>query len=125
LGLLFRNQNDNTKRTELLVVLTPHVVRTVEEFQELSLAQRDATKLVPDEILTDPLLQGLRVEPSATPELEGEMAEPAVRDAVRREEPGVDEDEYGPIRPTLRVEPKREADPDSYDVPVTLRSARR
>jgi type II secretion system protein D len=125
LGLLFRSQNDNTKRTELLLVLTPHVVRTIEEFHELSLVERDATKLLPDEIRTDPLMQGLRMEPEPLPPAEGVGAEPGAPGGGLREHPEANEEEYGPVRPTLHVETTRDEQPDTYDVPLTLRGARR
>jgi type II secretion system protein D len=125
LGMLFRNQNDNTKRTELLVILTPHVVRTIEEFHELSLVERDATKLFPDEIRTDPLMQGLRVEPEPLPPAGGVGAEPSSPGGGLREHPEASEEEYGPVRPTLHIETTRNEEPDSYDVPLTLRAGRR
>ncbi|MCK4341348.1 MAG: hypothetical protein KAY37_06465 [Phycisphaerae bacterium] len=121
LGLLFRNQNDSTRRTELLLVLTPHVIRTVEEYRDISILERDRLSLISQEALRDPLMQGLQLtaEPAA---LDGEEFEPSpagrkpVEEALEPEE-----EEYGPLRPALRGKPPGPAeDPNSYDVPLTF-----
>lgn len=74
LGSAFRFQQDSQTQTELLVVLTPRVIRTVEDFREESIAQRDRTGDLPGEILTNPLLNRLRVPP--------EQLNPADQDGV-------------------------------------------
>jgi len=119
LGLLFRNQNDTSRRVELLLVLTPHVIRTPDEFRALSEAERDQHELLPQDVLESPLMQGLRVVPSeeqVPPEsLTPSPAEPgeSLQESLEPKE-----EEYGPLRPALRVPP---ADADSYDVPLTAR----
>ncbi len=115
LGLLFRNQNDTSRRTELLVVLTPHVLRSVEDYRDLSTRERDYTGLIPPETLADPLLQSLRRpldEPLPDqPPLRGEPQNLPAEDD--------DEDLYSPVRPALKPEERDQIDPDSYDVPLS------
>ncbi|GEM_PF-1673255 len=122
LGLLFRTQTDTTNRKELLVVLTPHVIRTVDDYRELSLAERDTLEAIPNDVLTDPLMQGLRVSPDDLPALEarersrrGPAQPPGPKSA-----PPQAEEEYGPMRPALRPEPAP-PDDDSYNVPLSLK----
>lgn len=62
LGNLFRAMNRKNSKTELIMVLTPHVVRTPEEARALSLQMRDQTGLN-DNIRSSPLMQQLRVRP--------------------------------------------------------------
>jgi general secretion pathway protein D len=126
LGLLFRNQTDSTKRTELLVVLTPHVVRTVDDYRALSVAERDRMEVIPTDVLSDPLMQGLRVSPEEVREIEAEQGGPAL---IGRETPAArDEntrDQYGPLRPARQPETApAPSEPDSYDVPLTYRTRR-
>lgn len=124
LGLLFRNQTDSTRRTELLLVLTPHVIRTVDEYRLVSRTERNRLGLVAPETLADPLMQGLRAEPG---ELEGQQPLQPVT-PPDEEAPPLDgalepkEEEYGPIRPALREAPV--VDPNSYDVPLASAGAR-
>ncbi|MBP7744581.1 MAG: hypothetical protein KA383_00515 [Phycisphaerae bacterium] len=123
LGLLFRNQNDTANRTELLLVMTPHVVRTVEDYRALSVTERDNMEVIPTETLTDTLMQGLRVEPE--PVLPPARAAEDAVPVIRRETPAAQpvEGEYGPVRPTLRPEPTpQKVNEDSYDVPVSMRT---
>ena len=128
LGWLFRNQNDTSRRTELLVVLTPHVVREVREYRDLSLVERDRMSVIPMDMLTDPLLQGLRMAPEELSALE---PGPGVADLILRETPSEEAEEpdhetYGPLRPALRPDqPESETNPNSYDVPLTSRGRRR
>jgi len=116
LGWLMRHQTDSTSRTELLVVLTPQIVRTVEDYRNLSARERDNMHLIPGELLSDPLMQGLRrEEPLGFDELRGEP-QPLDVPADGAEEP------YGPVRPALQPERSPAEDPDTYNVPLTLRT---
>jgi type II secretion system protein D len=122
LGLAFRNDQTTTERTELLIILTPHVVRTVEDYRDLSIRERDQAKVLPPEFRTEELMQGLRVDPA-------ELA-PADQPGVLRATPPPVEpapvtppktDEYGPPRPTgSNGAPAGSA---SYDVPLTKAAA--
>ena len=117
LGWLMRSQSDNTTRTELLVVLTPQIIRTVEDFRSLSVRERDNMSLTPGELLSDPLMQGLRRgEPQGVDELHGT---PQPLDDLPAD--GADEP-YGPVRPTFRPEPEPADEPDTYNVPLTWRT---
>ncbi|MGD8453043.1 MAG: secretin N-terminal domain-containing protein [Phycisphaerae bacterium] len=121
LGPLFRFQTDDHKRSELLVILTPRVVRTVEDYRELSIEARDHAGIIPDKVKTDPLMRGLRVRPEELMPVDGgELLGP-----YRSGEPtdqGTEEEQYGPL-PPVRLEPRDlglRYDPNSYDVPMSL-----
>jgi type II secretion system protein D len=49
LGPLFRFQNQEQRRSELLVILTPRVIRTIDDYRQLSVQERDESAL-PDEV---------------------------------------------------------------------------
>ncbi len=129
LGALFRSQSDSTDRKELLLVLTPHVIRTVEDYRALSLAERENLSLVPEEMIDNPLMQGLQAhlddltvdEYDTTAEVYEARPVPAEQSPAMMEELEPTEEMYGPVRPTLV--PQDEAhdalDPNSYDVPLT------
>ncbi len=119
LGLAFRNDVTTSERTELLVILTPRVVRTVEDYRELSIEQRDQAKVIPGDFLTDPLMNKLRVEPEAlVPPEERPLLEPFPIDIP--EEPATPTEEpYGPTPRPAAKPPARPSDEDSYDVPYS------
>jgi general secretion pathway protein D len=125
LGLLFRNQVDSNSRTELLIVLTPRVLRTIEDYHEASVEVRDETGALPTEVLTSPLMKGLRIEPRERVPLEDENllgpfpSEPGTDEDL---DPW-DEDTYGPPGPMSDhpAEAGAQIDPNSYDVPITRR----
>ena len=123
LGLLFRNQNDTSKRTELLLVMTPHVVRTAADYRTYSLVERDRMEVIPTEVLTDPLMQSLRMSLEEVARIEPgvEQTNLIAREVpVEQAEQPTDE-LYGPLRPALRPERREEpVDPDSYDVPLSM-----
>lgn len=125
IGALFRNQNEESRRTELLIVLTPRVIRTVEDYHNLSVMERDNMRGLPAEYLTSPLMNTLQVRPDE-PLPAGPTALPlrqaAPADALPAEEH--DADSYGPPRPgnAPRIDPA--TDPNSYDVPITRRQRR-
>ncbi|HSW44088.1 MAG TPA: secretin N-terminal domain-containing protein, partial [Phycisphaerae bacterium] len=62
LGNLFRATNRKNSKTELLMVLTPHVIRTPEEARALSVQMRDQTGMI-DNVRHSPLMQQLQVQP--------------------------------------------------------------
>ena len=135
LGLLFSNRSNETKRTELLVVLTPRVVRSVEEYRELSIQERDHTGKLPDKVLTDELMNGLRVAPeNLQPAVRTETISPKPREKAKIEprqaqpepEPA-DDEEYGPqlSRSTssdASGDAMKDENQDSYDVPLSWAS---
>ncbi|MBN2446279.1 MAG: hypothetical protein JXO22_06120, partial [Phycisphaerae bacterium] len=130
LGSLFRYDNDNTQRTELLVILTPRIIRSVNDFREVSLTKRDENDIIPDSVLTNPLMNKLRARPEdLLPAGHEELGPfPADNNAARELEEEIKSDEYGPLG-NLR-ELRRELkggiiEPDSYDLPVTLKTQQR
>jgi type II secretion system protein D len=85
LGNLFRATVRQNTKTELLMVLTPHVIRTPDEARALSIQMRDQTGLI-DNVRHSPLMQRLQVQP--------------------------EEDQFGPetggLRPTGEQKPRAE-----------------
>jgi general secretion pathway protein D len=77
LGVLFRTTNIQKNRTELLIVLTPRVVRTVEDGRRLSIESRDITSILTPEMKQSPLMGGLQVTPETDvlPEAEEDLEE--------------------------------------------------
>jgi len=75
LGLLFRASRHSKLRTELLIVMTPRVVRTLEEMRALAEEERDKMDLLPDSIRQSPLMEGLQVGPGEQLLGPGEEAE--------------------------------------------------
>lgn len=132
LGLPFRNTVETTSRTELLIVLTPRVVRTIEDFRSLSVEERDRSArsgLLDEDVLTSPFMNKLRVKPE---ELfkhgfkspagangsngNGEIT-PLTPGDVGGDEP-VQPDEYGPVRPSSKSDSDK---PAAYDIPIVRR----
>jgi len=125
LGWLFRNQVNSTSRTELLIVLTPRVLRTIEDYHDASVEVRDETGTLPYDVLTSPLMRGLRIEPKERVPLEDEnLLGPFPSEPGPGEDQGLwDEDTYGPPGPASNrpAEAGAQVDPNSYDVPITRR----
>lgn len=123
LGPLFRFQNDDVRRAELLVILTPRVIRTREEFHEISVEARDQNCMLPEEIKCNPLMRGLRVRPEdLAPSGEGGLLGPFPNDAAQVPVlNGPSPEEYGPVRP----ESAPPNDLDTYNVPTSMLMKRR
>ncbi len=125
LGTLFRNQNDTSRRTELLLVLTPHVIRTVDDYRDISVAERDRLRLLSEDYVQDPLIEDLRLigGPAVEPDYPPAPASEPNPEAETAEELVPDDEVYGPMRPAQRrAKPGPAFDPESYDVPVGLLS---
>ena len=111
LGTLFRSTGQETTSTELLIVLTPHVVRVAEDARDLSTRLRDVTGLN-ENIRESPLMQGLQVKPEADefgpggPTSSNDRQGPTAGD---EEELGPELEEYGPSAETIRFGPVRPA----------------
>jgi type II secretion system protein D len=116
LGRLFTFTSNQTTRRELLLVLTPRVVRTVEDYRELSIQERDRTGMIPRDVVTHPLMNGLRVQPEDLPaEQTGRELGPfPAEDQAYPNGPAGDEYGPQPARPTP-------VEDSSYDVPITRR----
>ncbi|MBI5864337.1 MAG: hypothetical protein HZB38_07505 [Planctomycetes bacterium] len=125
-GQLFRADDRESEHTELLVILTPRVVRSLEDYRELSIEERDRTGVLPDETLTSPLLQGLRIEPGQLVPRVGDEPIGAPRAPIppKPAQPEDDVEIYGPLKkaapkPAEPAPAEQHAEPASYDVPLT------
>ncbi|MFO0973528.1 MAG: secretin N-terminal domain-containing protein [Phycisphaerae bacterium] len=133
LGVLFRTTQRSKTKTELLIVLTPRVVRTVEDARRLSVEARDVTSVLTPEQKASVLMNGLQVTPESESEVspEDESApQPLTPTESYRKPSGkpsgkpagvpvpvrpVDEPgygpaapQYGPFAPVSMVSPRRE-----------------
>lgn len=126
LGLLFRADQIETRREELMVVLTPRIIRTVEDYRELSREERDKSGIIGEDVLTNPLMQGLRVAPE---DLMPRRGEENIGPYPKPAPPTGSEDDpdvYGPKRTKRLRDELKPIDPASYDIPVTrVSSAKR
>jgi type II secretory pathway component GspD/PulD (secretin) len=124
LGALFRNTSRTKVKTELLIVLTPHVVRVADDAVEMSRELRDMTGLN-DNIRHSPLMEGLRVQPEEEfgPDVLPNGSAPTPRPRTD-DEPTIDKgeqlgpvlEEYGPSANMIRiggVEPAVAVRPDA------------
>lgn len=101
-GNAFRSTVRSTTKTELLIVLTPHVIRDAAQARAVSVEMRDKTGLI-ENIRTNPLMQGLQVHPEAGM---GPCAEqPETQPAGALEEIGPELEEFGPQTGTIDVQP--------------------
>ncbi len=120
LGLLFRNNRTTNQRTELLVILTPRVIRSVEDYRELSIQERDEVTRLPDEVITNPLMQGLRVKPEQLrPQTEEGELGPFPRSGQDTAAPASQPaDVYGPPTPPRSGRASGRLDLESYSIPI-------
>jgi type II secretory pathway component GspD/PulD (secretin) len=61
IGPLFRATTVNSRRTELLIVLTVDVIRAEDDAYALSVKLRDQSGIMPERMKRNPLMQGLRI----------------------------------------------------------------
>jgi type II secretory pathway component GspD/PulD (secretin) len=94
LGNLFRSSVDTTSKTELLIVLTPHVVRVDKEARDLSIYLRDQTGLN-ENIRTSPLMQGLQTKPGENHKMENGEKPASLNPSSEDERSGSDGEEAG------------------------------
>ena len=121
LGILFRATTRTKSRTELLVAMTPRVVRTVEDGRRISVESRDTSGIITDEMKASPLFGGLRVQPQAANEISeleappigplGPTAAPAPGQTIAPVEPGLPEAPAGPATPTTEPRPEEKYGP--------------
>ncbi len=109
-GVLFRTTNRQKTKTELLIVLTPRVIRTIEDGRRLAIEARDVTSVLTPEMKQSPLMAGLQVKPetfSEVPEPPLAPGEPMLRPGGDQAMPGApavtpsatDKPVYGPFAP--------------------------
>ncbi|HUN80939.1 MAG TPA: secretin N-terminal domain-containing protein, partial [Phycisphaerae bacterium] len=71
LGMLFRATVRTKSKTELLIAMTPHVIRTPEDARRLSIEKRDESGIITDTMKQSPLMEKLRVTPESEDEVTG------------------------------------------------------
>jgi len=112
LGVLFRTTTRTKQKTELLIALTPRIMRTVEDARRISVEERDKSDIITPRMKQDPLFEGLRVMPETEDEIssieevpaepapggEGEQAKPIKIKPKPRYGPKVPR--YGPVVPS-------------------------
>ncbi|UCG15890.1 MAG: type II and III secretion system protein, partial [Phycisphaerales bacterium] len=94
-GALFRATNMESRRTELLIVLTVNVVRSEDDAYALSLKMRDGSGIITPKIKRSPLMEGLRILPEEEEGL-GPVDIEAMPIAPERDEAEPDRQLYGP-----------------------------
>ncbi|MFQ5412338.1 MAG: type II secretion system protein GspD, partial [Phycisphaerae bacterium] len=114
LGALFRTTVRAKSKTELLIALTPRIVRTVEDGRRLSIEERDKSGIITPQMKQSPYFGNIRVEPETADEIPsieepppdwtprgGEYdVEPAKQPAPKEKKRyGPKSPRYGPIMP--------------------------
>jgi len=107
LGMLFRSTTRSKNKTELLIALTPRIVRTVEDGRRLSIESRDESGIITDAMKASPMFGKLRLTPeseSEIPSIEtppGPAAQPTleIREEPEQRLEQAPEDKYGPTAP--------------------------
>ncbi len=109
-GLAFRATTRTQTKTELLMVLTPHVIQTPDDARRVSEQMRDQTGLMED-IRTSPLMQGLQVKPDE--DQPGPDVKPPVLPGAAApgapDEMGPDLEELGPPTTSIEFGPNRDS----------------
>jgi type II secretion system protein D len=117
-GLGFRSTKKTTDKTELLIVLTPHVIRDPSQAHTISVQMRDQTGLN-DNVRQNQLMQGLQVTPE-----EG-MLGPCTTQPVGEQEQGPELEEFGPsvgsTPPAAAVPAKSETVTVQGTAPLTVK----
>ncbi len=81
LGNLFRASTRRKEKTELLIVLTPRVIRTDEEAREISVKARDQSGLL-ERVRISPLMEKLQVNPAEQGLVPPGLSAPTTRPAT-------------------------------------------
>jgi len=106
-GVAFRATVRSTTKTELLMVLTPHVIRNPEDARTISVQMRDQTGMM-DDVRMSPLMQGLQVKPEddqfGPP---SEPFPPAAPHTLPAPEMGPELEEFGPPTTSIEFGPDR------------------
>jgi hypothetical protein len=96
IGFLARTTNVESRRTELMIVLTVNVIRSEDDAYASSVRLRDESGIIPERIKASPLMQGLRILPEDTPGLEPMLEDEVLPLRPGRLEPMPDRQLYGP-----------------------------
>lgn len=76
LGNLFRTTTRRNTRTELLIAMTPTIVRTVEDARRMSAYERDAGGILTPEVKSNPLMRNLQIQPESSDEIDTIESQP-------------------------------------------------
>jgi len=96
---LFRATTVDSRRTELLIVLTVNVCRTEDDAYAISTKMRDQSGIIPERVKRNPLMEGLRILPEEDVGLQPVDAQGQPTPPGRKEPPATplkDRDLYGP-----------------------------
>ncbi len=96
IGFLGRTTNVESRRTELMIVLTVNVIRSEDDAYAMSVKLRDQSGIIPERIKASPLMQGLRILPEETPGLEPLLEDETLPLRPGQLEPMPDRQLYGP-----------------------------
>ncbi len=77
-GALFRSMTRRKDKTELMIALTPRIVRTIEDGRRLSIEERDKAGIITENMKQSPLFEGLQMFPESEGEIEDIEAPPTV-----------------------------------------------
>ena len=105
LGALFRSTTRNKQKTELLIALTPHIVRTIEDGRRMSIMARDEAGIITDNMKQSVLFGKLRITPEEQDELydietpPGKVEPGAPVETDSKEKYGPKAPRYGPLTP--------------------------
>jgi len=106
LGALFRSTSRSKTKTELLIALTPRIVRTVEDGRRMSIEARDKSGIITPKMKQNPLFERLQVLPETEDEIDwvdtppGGLPPAEPRPAPTEEPPyGPKAPQYGPLVP--------------------------
>jgi len=111
LGMLFRSTTRSVNKTELMIAMTPRIVRTVEDGRRLSIEERDGSGIITDNMKQSPMFGKLRIEPeteSEVPSIEAAPEElvppeageqPTSPEAEPKQKYGPQAPRYGPLLP--------------------------
>lgn len=111
LGLLGRASVREKTKSELLMVLTPHVIRTVEDARKMAIHMRDSTGML-DNMRRNPLMQGLQVRPEDDQFGPVEELRPLKQIGPideKSEEMGPMLEEFGPAADSIKTKSERTA----------------
>ncbi|MBK8267336.1 MAG: type II and III secretion system protein [Planctomycetes bacterium] len=123
LGALFRTTTRVKRKTELLIALTPRIVRTVEDGYRLSIEERDKSGIITDEMKSSPFFEKIQLTPESDDQIssieeipEGDYA-PTTTDGAPAEptqyKPEPNAPKYGPQVPKYGpMIPSNEEDED-------------
>ncbi|HWL94539.1 MAG TPA: secretin N-terminal domain-containing protein [Phycisphaerae bacterium] len=82
LGALFRTTTRIKRKTELLIALTPRIIRTTEDGYRMSIEARDQSGIITDTMKSSPLFEGIQLTPEQEFEIHSIEDMPAEADVI-------------------------------------------